>query len=124
MVFHPWRRLRSLTGVDLVWRPLTGMLGATDGATVIYMDPVQLQVERRCTVAHEQAHIELGHTRGHHPDDERTATQLAARWLVEMPAILDALRWSEELEEVADQLWVDLPTLMARLDGLTSEERQ
>ena len=47
----------------------------------------------------------------------------AARRLIKMEHLLDALAWTEHLEELADELWVDLDTLMARLDGLTPEER-
>ncbi|WP_168202660.1 hypothetical protein [Georgenia wutianyii] len=40
-----------------------------------------------------------------------------------MADLLDALCWTEELEEAADELWVDLDTLKARLDTLTAGER-
>ncbi len=115
--------LRKKPHVDLSWSVLDGRLGETDGATVIRLHPHQSQVQRRCTLAHELAHIELGHTAGCNSLEEKQATQLAARWLITMPMLLDALRWTEELEEAADILWVDMPTLMARLDGLTGKER-
>lgn len=123
-MFHPWRRLRDLTHVELFWMPLRGnRMGATDGAEVIVMRPDLSQVQRRCTVAHEMAHIELGHRDGCSNAEEKQAAQLAARWLVDMDDLLDALRWAEDLREVADCLWVDEPTLMARLDGLSAAER-
>ncbi|HLV05690.1 MAG TPA: ImmA/IrrE family metallo-endopeptidase [Actinomycetaceae bacterium] len=122
-MWHPWRRLRALTHVTLHWQPLQGLLGATNGSNLIVMDPRQSQAQRRCTIAHELAHIELGHTGGCTGAEEAQARRLAARWLIDMDRLLDALAWSEELEEVAEELWVDLDTLYARLDGLTAQER-
>ena len=126
MVYNPWRALRHLgERVHLIWEPLEpGILAETDGEGVIWMDPDQYQVQRRCTLAHELAHIELGHTAGCTGPDERAATHLAARWLIDMDRLLDAISWTEELEEAAEVLWVDMPTLEARLLGLTSAERQ
>ncbi len=40
-----------------------------------------------------------------------------------MPQLLDAYRCAEELEEVADCLAVDVDTLLARIDALTTDER-
>ena len=122
-MWHPWRRLRALTNVDLSWRPLAGLLGATDGRDRIVMDPRQSQAQRRCTVAHELAHLDLGHGGGCSPVEERAARALAARWLIDMPDLLAALAWTEHLDELADELWVDVDTLLARLDGLTASER-
>lgn len=122
-MWHPWRRLRALTHLDLSWRPLAGLLGATDGRDRIVMDPRQSQAQRRCTIAHELAHLELGHTGGCSPAEERMARALAARWLIDIDRLLDVLAWTERLEEAADELWVDVDTLMARLDGLTPGER-
>lgn len=119
---HPWRRLRRLTRVELLWRRTPGRLGATNGVDLIVMNPDQLQVERRCTLAHELAHIELGHTGGCSSVGEAAARRLAARWLIRMDDLVDAYRWAEALEEVADCLWVDVDTLRARLDSLTPDE--
>ncbi len=95
----------------------------TNGRDRIWMDPRQTQVERRCTIAHELAHIELGHVDGCTTREDREVDLLVARRLIEMPDLLDALRWAEDLREVADCLWVDEATLLARYDGLTREER-
>ena len=125
-MYHPWRALRDLgEKVRLIWAPLPeDTLGLTDGHSRIWMSPDQSQAQRRCTIAHEVAHIELGHVHGCNPTDEAAADRLAARRLVPMDALLDALRWTEELEELADVLHVDMPMLMARLDGLTDLEKQ
>src|SRR5690625_5136439 len=98
-MWHPWRTLRAMTHVDLYWtRALpTGVLGATDGER-IWLDDRQLQAERRSTLAHELAHIYLDHGTSCSPAEEAVARQLAARWLISMERLLDALAWSEELE--------------------------
>jgi hypothetical protein len=108
----------------LEWRELSlEHYAVTNGRDRIWMDPRQTQVERRCTIAHELAHIELGHTDGCTHREDREVDLLVARRLIEMPDLLDALRWTEEFVEAADCLWVDEATLMARLDGLTADER-
>lgn len=122
-MFHPWRRLRAQPEIDVTWPVMPGRLGSTDGSTAIRMHPHQSQVQRRCTLAHELAHIELGHTGGCTPATEREAAQHAARLLIDMDDLLDALRWADDLREVAECLWVVEETLLARYDGLTSEER-
>lgn len=124
-MMNPWRRLRSRADVEVFWLPLRGRRqGATDGAEVIVLRPDLSQVERRCTLAHELAHIELGHRDGCSTGEEGSARQLAARWLIDFERLVDAYRWAEHLEEVADVLWVDVDTLRARLDGLDAGERQ
>lgn len=125
MDYHPWRALRHLgDSVRLIWTPLEpGTFALTDGQRRIWMSPDQYQVQRRCTIAHEVAHVELGHTEGCTSYDERAATELAARRLIPMERLLDGLRWTQEWEELADELWVDVDTLMARLDTLTDFER-
>lgn len=121
--FHPWRRLRAQSDIGLTWERMPGRLGQTDGAHAIALHPDQSQVQRRCTLAHELAHVELGHVDGASDTEERAARLLAARWLIDMDALLDALRWADDLPTVADELWVDEDTLMARLDGLSCSER-
>lgn len=103
---------------------MPGVLGATNGRDVIVLHPDQSQVQRRCTLAHELAHIDLGHRDGCTDADERAAQVLAARRLIALDALLDAFRWADHLEEIADCLWVDLDTLQCRLDTLSDHERQ
>jgi len=123
-MFHPWRALRARPDVTVEWRHLSlDVYALNNGRDRIWMDPRQTQVERRCTIAHELAHIELGHTDGCTDRDDREVDLLVARRLIEMPDLLDALRWAEDLREVADCLWVDEATLLARYDGLSCEER-
>ena len=48
----------------------------------------------------------------------------AARQLIPIDRLMDALRWADNLSEVAHELWVDEQTLMDRIDTLTADERQ
>lgn len=81
-----------------------------------------------CTLTHEIIHLE----RGPAPQDayfgaveEQLVGILAARRLIPLPALVDALAWvgSEDHHDLADELWVDVDTLRTRLQHLTPEER-
>lgn len=79
------------------------------------------QVRRRCTLTHEIVHLE----RGPVPADpvglareERVVSQVAARRLISIDALADALSWTRDPHQLADTLWVDLPTLNARMAAL------
>lgn len=123
-MFHPWRALRARPDITVEWRELSlEHYAVTNGRDRIWMDPRQTQVERRCTIAHELAHIELGHTDGCTAREDREVDLLVARRLIDMGDLLSALRWAEDLYTVADELWVDEATLLARYDGLTAAER-
>jgi hypothetical protein len=116
---HPWRALRDLAHVRLHWRDdmPERMRGATNGAR-IWLREGMTQVERRCTLAHELAHIDAGHTTCQPDAVERRIRNRAARYLLPDPhEIAEALVWSRgDVHEAAEALWVDEPTLRARLD--------
>lgn len=128
-IWHPWRHLahhHPRTVVRFADLP-DGLLGYTDlSAGVIWLDRSLTQVERRCTLTHELEHVH----RGHIPRDpvllareEDLVEQLSARRLVSLRELIDALLWSDHESEVADELWVDGPTLRARIAGLAADER-
>lgn len=117
---HPWRELRRLTHIVLQHVDLPGtMWGATNGHT-IFLDRRLLQVERRCTLAHELEHIRRGHSGCQTSAVERAVEAAAARWLLPNPRdVADALVWAQmDLHLAADHLWVDVETLTARLDPM------
>lgn len=123
-VFHPWRHLRGLAHVEVFFLTLSGRRrAATNGVDVIVMHPRLNQAQRRCALAHELAHIELGHTDGASPVEERAAAVLAARRLIRADALADAMLWSQHPHDVADALWVDVETLTTRLEHLHPAER-
>ena len=49
--------------------------------------------------------------------------QATARALIELGALGEALSWSLDRHEVAEVLWVDVDTLMTRLQHLHPSER-
>lgn len=121
---HPWRDLRSRPHITLSWRDLPpGFRGATDGTSAIWMEVDLLQVERRCTLAHELAHIDLGHTTKPTVAEEEAARRLAAQKLITWDALVDVFRWAHNAFEAADELWVTPEVLEDRLRFLHPHER-
>ena len=120
---HPWRALRTLSHVDVVWRPMRGLLGRTDG-NVITLHPQQSQAQRRCTLQHELVHLARGTEHGADPGEEETVERTAACILIPMPLLLDRLRWTRDHAELADECWVDEPMLLARLRAMSVGERR
>jgi hypothetical protein len=83
-----------------------------------------LQHQRRAVLAHELAHLERGPVPGWATLREEAAVdQAAARALIPLAALADALRWSENLWEMSQQLWVDVHTLQVRLNHLHPSEK-
>jgi Zn-dependent peptidase ImmA (M78 family) len=95
---------------------------------MIVLDDRLDQAERRCTLVHEMVH----HISGDHTDltpelsrmQERMCRERTARLLITLPSLADAMLWSEHAVEIAEQLWVDEPTLWDRLEHLTAEEHR
>lgn len=123
-MWHPWRALRALVDVEVIWtdRLPDDVLGATDGSR-IWMTPRQLQAERRCTLTHELVHIERGHVGCQPPAIEAEVCEEAARRLIPLDDLVRACLWARDPVELADELWVDEATLADRLAHLTEEER-
>ena len=80
--------------------------------------------QRRSVLAHELVHVERG---TEHVDDreELLVDSIAARRLVTLLDLRDALRWTQGRVdgETADWCWVDLRTIEARIGALTDDER-
>jgi hypothetical protein len=79
------------------------------------------QVKRRCTLTHELIHLERGPVPADpraHAREERAVAAESARRLIGIDALTDALRANREPHALADALWVDMPTLRARIDNL------
>ena len=92
----------------------------------VVIDPALSQAQRRCVLAHELCHIERGPTPSDpwlHRREERAVRREAARRLISLDDLALALRWSRNVTELADELWVDEPTLRTRLAHLTPAER-
>lgn len=120
---HPWRELRHLSNIRVDFKRLApGVWGQNDGHR-IWIHTGLLQVERRCTLAHELEHIRRGHRGCQPPAVEAEVHQAVARRLIPFDELLNAWRWALTLDELADELWVDGPTLAIRLRHLHPSER-
>lgn len=121
---HPWRTLRDLQHIDLIWTDLPlGVRGATDGLGRIWVDRQLLQRERRCTLAHELVHIRRRHTEPQPEAVERSVDREAARWLLpDIKAVGESLAWAHNLHEAADDLWVTDRFLTIRLEAAHPSE--
>lgn len=116
---HPWREWRGMPDVHLWWTELAGTRqSVTDGDRNVWFDRKALQVERRCNSRHEQEHILARHTGCVSGTEEARVRWRAAQWLCPNPRhVADALVGSQgDLDAAADHLWLDLPTMRARLD--------
>lgn len=116
---HPWRELRKRPHLTLHIGGLTGRRWGAIAGDTIWIRTGLLQVERRCTLAHELEHHKRGHD-GCQPEAvERAVRHAAARYLAPSPhAVADALVWAGgHLGTAADELWLDVATMAARLDG-------
>ena len=121
--YDPWGDLsrRTYLTVEFVDEP-TGRRGRICGNTIL-IDRHQLQAERRSTVAHELVHDErriFPADRVMRAREETLVERTAARRLIAVPDLIDALRaCSTRLaDEIAEHLWVDVPMLEARMSAL------
>lgn len=122
---HPWRAVRGLPDwrVYFTDRMPAGVRGATRWRDrTIWVRAGLSQVERRCTIEHERQHVLLG-PGSHGPGEERLVRQAAARELVTVEVLADALRWSRHPAVVADWCWVTVSVLGDRMDHLHPAER-
>ncbi len=132
MGYSPWRHLRQLTHINLRWTDDDGEL---EGAFAWYyvdrseivMDSRLDQRERRSVLGHELHHaINEDAPSGVEVLDiiqELHADRWASRRLIEIRALGEALAWSHDLEEVAEELWVTRDLLDVRLAHLHPAER-
>ena len=121
--WHPWRHAgEHHPDVHIIWdRELPDRVWGLSWGRRIWLCRRLNQVRRRCTLTHELIHLE----RGPVPADpigrarEELAVDIeAARRLITLPALVDALRWTRDATELADELWVDRPTLRTRMQHL------
>lgn len=124
-MLHPWRRLRDLAHVRLLWHD-GGPKGVTNfSAATISLRRGMTQAERRSTVLHECLHIERGPvlTTLAAREELRVEKETARLLLPDVHEVGDALAWAHNLTEAADELWVDEQLLRCRLEHLHPSER-
>ncbi|WP_280489564.1 hypothetical protein [Nocardia farcinica] len=128
-VWHPWRHMRdAYPHIRISCRehlpPDLRAAWTTDG---IYLDRALGQAARRCALTHEIVHLERGPV-PRNPvlaaAEERIVADIAARRLIPLAALTDAFMWTRPTNhhDLADELWVDVPTLRIRLSGLDRHE--
>lgn len=122
---HPWRYLRDDLPdwhVEFVTLP-EGVAGETDhDRQVISIDRGLSQAERRGTLLHEAIHVVRDHVDCDTYDDE-DVEQLTARILIPLPRLLEVLVWARNSHEAAEELWVDHPLYLTRMNHLHPTER-
>lgn len=123
--FNPWRRLRSLTHVELRWHD-GGPMGFTDHAEqTISLRRGMTFEERRCTVDHECEHVE----NGPQPyglrakEEEQVRRNTALRMIPDIRPVGDAIAWALSEAEAAEELGVDVYVLRYRLKHMSPMER-
>lgn len=122
MTYHPWRELRSRPHLTLEWTELPdGYLAVSDEDT-IWMERRQRQAQRRSTLTHELVHRDHGDVGCQPPAVEAQVEEIAARKLIPLAALAEAIVWAMSEEELALDLWVDLGMVRTRLATLTDEE--
>ncbi|GAA1909123.1 hypothetical protein GCM10009737_07830 [Nocardioides lentus] len=116
--------LRRLSHWTFQFSPLpSGTFGLTDFRTRTITITTGLdQAQRRSTLAHELEHVARG-PGGHPVREELACEQAAARKLIGIRELGEALAWSHGLDEAADELWVDRELLDVRLTHLHPSER-
>lgn len=123
---HPWRRLRALGDqVELLWHD-GGLMGETDfDDGTISIRRGMTQAERRSTCMHEVLHVERGPVPMGLVDREeyRVRKESARLLLPNIKVVGEAIAWAYDLDEAAEELWVDVGTLRVRLDHLHPAER-
>lgn len=122
---HPWRRLRELAHVTLLWHD-EGPMGLTTHSTATISIRRDLTwEERRCTIQHEIIHIEGGPVpRGlRDKEEERVRRETALRMIPDIRPVGDAIAWAFSAEEAAEELGVDVPVLRYRLRHMSPMER-
>lgn len=121
--WHPWRTLRNEhteVEVSCRYRLPDQIMGVQRGPRV-WLNRILTQAERRCTLTHELVHVERGvlPLRGLAAvREERAVDEISARRLITLAALIEGLRWTRELRELAEHLWVDEPTLQTRMNTL------
>ncbi|MFC9892143.1 ImmA/IrrE family metallo-endopeptidase [Nocardia sp. NPDC127579] len=129
--WHPWRHLGREyphIGVSCL-ELLPGRKRASWTSDGIYLDRRLGQAERRCALTHEIVHLERGPVPPQ-PQlaarEERRVSIIAAERLIPLPDLTAALMWVslEDPRELAEELWVDVPTLRIRLRHIASTDLQ
>ncbi|MBF6133483.1 hypothetical protein IU501_10780 [Nocardia otitidiscaviarum] len=127
--WNPWRHVgRRYPHIEVdCTHALPGKKRGSWTTKGIFIDRGLGQAARRCALAHEIVHLERGPvSRDPHlaRREERIVSIVAAKRLIPLASLTEALMWSapDNAHELAEELWVDLPTLRIRLHHITPAE--
>lgn len=132
MTYSPWRHLRRLAHINLRWTDDDDELADAYAWYYVDLDEIVMdsrltQRERRSVLGHELCHaINRDQPSGVEVLDniqELHADRWASRRLIEIRPLGEALAWSQDLEEVAEELWVTRDLVEVRLAHLHPSER-
>lgn len=129
MRFSPWGTLAGLPEIEVVFADLPDALGWYDpDEHRITLDRGQSRAQMRCTLAHELEHAMWRDEDISHVSpvlaarQEIAASTRAARKLIELDDLIEALLLSQDEYELAEELNVDEDTVKLRLLTLSPEE--
>lgn len=121
MAYDPWGEVPAGWSVDFAVMPARGM--CRWNRRTILLDIKLSRIEERCTLAHELVHAERGpFPRWATAREEAAVNAEAARRLIPLDALGEALAWSLHPTVAAEELDVDPPTLEALLRNLAAAE--
>jgi len=126
--YDPWHALDDLPEVTVLWRHQKPCGLYYHHERMISLRVGLTAAQERCTLTHELVHAERGDFGV--PEATLDARQEllvereAARRLISLQALAEAVAWSCHPGEIAEALHVDLGTLRARLEALTDDERR
>lgn len=121
---HPWRTLRELPEITLLWHD-----GGKRGYYSHHRQTISLrrgmtQAQRRTTLRHELQHHFNGRAlRALIAREEIACEEGAARDLIDIRKLGETLAWTQNLHDVAEDLWVDEELVCVRLRHLHPAER-
>ena len=127
LLYDPWADLDDQPDLTLHWRHQRPCGQYHHHDRTITLRRGLTSAQARSTLAHELVHAERGDVGlSDKPLDARqelVVEREAARRLITLTALADAVRWSCHPGEVAELLHVDRGTLRSRLAWLTDDER-
>lgn len=121
-MWNPWRTLRRRPDItlELVRLRAPQTAGVIHATRTILLDPRIGQRHRNDAVAHELVHLERGPAVvGFEVHEERAVEEETARRLIPIGDLCRALRWTRDVDELAEELWVSRETLLVRMATMT-----
>jgi len=129
MRYNPWWDANERhPDIHIEWHPIYPVRAAwCPTERVILVDEDINDIERRCALAHELAHIDTADAQTalcwFSSRQETAADRLAAERLVGVDEIADALRWTNAVTELAQAVGVTPNVLRLRARMLSEHER-